>query len=153
MGKGFFRGIVGILWRVMKAQSMQLIWAPESTMAVVVTVFRVVGEMMTVTGIYRECFLQFVDFGMTTKGTGGVGGGVDCGGIVAGDGSEGVSRMGSTGRAVKRFEGWGEGAVGVGVEGLEGPGHVWIMCPGCLHRKQSPLLVQRSRSSGVKGAR
>ena len=129
-------------------------------MAVVVTVFRVVGETMTVTGIYKECFLQFVDLGMTTTGTGGTKGGVDCGGSVVGDGSEGVSGMGSTERAAKRFEGWDEGIVGAGeagrvegVEGLEGPGHFWIMCPGCLHRKQSPFLVQRSRSSGVKGAR
>ena len=160
MGKGFFRGIVGILWRVMKAQSIQLIWAPESTMAVVVTVFKVVGEMMTETGMYKECFLQFVDLGMTTEGTGGFWGGEDCGGVMDGNGSEGVSGVGSTGRTAKRFEGWGEGAVGVGevgrvegVEGLEGPGNFWIMCPGCLHRKQSPFLVQRSRSSGVKGAR
>ena len=160
MGKGFFRGIVGILWRVMKAQSMQLIWAPESTMAVVVTVFKVVGEMMTEMGMYKECFLQFVVLGMTMEGTGGVEGGEDCGGTVVGDGSEGVSGMGSTERAAKRFEGRGEGDVDAGeagrvegVEGLEGPGHFWIMCPGCLHRKQSPFLVQRSRSSGVKGAR
>ena len=62
MGKGFFRGIVGILWCRMKAQSIQLIWAPESIMAVVVTVFKVVGETMTVMGIYRECFQQFLDF-------------------------------------------------------------------------------------------
>ena len=62
MGKGFFRGIVGILWRVMKAQSMQLIWAPELTIVVVVTVFKVVGEMMTVMGRYKECFRQFIDF-------------------------------------------------------------------------------------------
>ena len=129
-------------------------------MAVVVTVFRVIGETMTETGMYKECFLQFVDLGMTTEGTGGVKGGVDCGGSVAGEGSEGVSGMGSTGRAAKRFEGQGEGvgdarAAGrvKGVEGLEGPKHFWIMCPGCLHRKQSPFLVQRSRSSGVKGAR
>ena len=144
----------------MKAQSMQLIWAPESTMAVVETVFRVIGETMTVIGIYRDCFLQFLDFGITTKGADGVKGGEDCGGSVGGDGSEGASGMVSTGRTAKRFEGWGEGNVDVGeagrvegVEGLEGPGHFWIMCPGCLHRKQSPFLVQRSRSSGVKGAR
>ena len=128
-------------------------------MAVVVTVFRVVGEMTTVTGMYKECFLQFVDLGMTMEGTGGAKGGEDCGGTVVGD-SEGESGMRSTGRAAKRFEGRGEGVVGVGevervegVEGLEGPGHFWIMCPGCLQRKQSPFLVQRSRSSGVKGAR
>ena len=142
-------------------------------MAVVETVFRVVGETMTVIGIYRDCFLQFLDFGITTKGAGGVKGGEGCGGAEGGDvwgmggegdglvdGSEGVSGMGLTGRAAKRFEGRGEGIVDVGeagrvegVEGLEGPGHFWIMCPGCLHRKQSPFLVQRSRSSGVKGAR
>ena len=108
--------------------------------------------------MYRECFLQFVDLGMTTEGVRGVGGGED-GGVVVGEGSEGVSGMGSTGRAEKRFEGWGKGTVGAegveqveGVEGLEGPGHFWIMCPGSLHRKQSPFLVHRSRSSGVKGA-
>ena len=81
-------------------------------------------------GIYRECFLQFVDLGMMTKGTGGVKGGVGCGGTVVNDGSEGVSGIGSTGRAAKRFEGRGEGVVDAGeagrvegVEGLEGPGH------------------------------
>ena len=62
MGKGFFRGIVGIPWHRMNAQSMQLIWAPESTMVVVVTVFKVVGETMMEMGIYRECFWQFLDF-------------------------------------------------------------------------------------------
>ena len=151
---------MGIPWWQMKAQSMQLIWAPESMMALVETVFRVVGEMMRETGMYRDCFLQFVDLGMTEGETGGVKGGEDCGGAVDGGGSEGVSGMGSTGRAVKRFEGWGEGAVDTGevgrvegVAGLEGPGHFWIICPGCLHRKQSPFLVQHSRSSGVKGAR
>ena len=129
-------------------------------MAVVVTVFRVVGEMMTETGMYKECFLQFVDLGMTMEGAGGVKGGEDCGGTVVGDGSEGVSGMWSTERAAKWFEGLGEGIVGAGeagrvkgVEGPEGPGHFWIMCPGCLHRKQSPFLVQRSHSSGVKGVR
>ena len=128
-------------------------------MAVVVIVFKVIGETMMVTGMYRECFLQFVALGMTEEGIGGVRGGED-GGVVVGEDLEGVSGIGSTGRAAKRFEGWGEGDVGVGfvgrvegVEGLEGPGHFWIMCPGCLHRKQSPFLVQRSRSSGVKGAR
>ena len=163
MGKGFFRGIVGILWRRMKAQSIQLIWAPESTRAVVVTVFKVVGEIMTETGMYRECFLQFVDLGMMEEGgvwDGGVKGGEDGGGTVVSDGSEGVSGIGSTGRAAKQFEDWGEGVVGAeevgrveGVEGLEGPGHFWIICPGCLHRKQSPFLVQRSHSLGVKGTR
>ena len=99
-------------------------------MAVVVTVFRVIGETMMETGMYKECFLLFVDLGITTEGTGGVKGGVDCGGSVVGDGSEGVSGMGSTGRAAKRFEGCGKGFVGAGVvgrvegvEGLEGPGH------------------------------
>ena len=111
-------------------------------------------------GIYKECFLHFVDLGMTQGEAGGVKGGEDCGGAVAGVDSEEVSGMGLTGRAAKRFEGWGEGAVGSGkagrveeVEGLEGPGHFWIMCPGCLHWKQSPFLVQHSRSSGVNGAR
>ena len=148
MGKGFFRGIVGILWWQMKAQSMQLIWAPESTMAVVETVFRVVGEMMIETEMYRDCFLQFVDLGMTEGKAGGVKGDKDCGGAVDGGGLEGVSGMGLTGRAVKWFEGRGEGTVGAGeagrvegIEGLEGPGHFWIMCPGCLHWKQSLFLV------------
>ena len=139
-------------------------------MAVVETVFRVVGETMTVMGIYRDCFLQFLDFGITTKGAVGVCGGAEDGDIwgmgggegdgLVDDGSEGESGMGSTGRAAKRFEGRGEGNVDAGeagrvegVEGLEGPGHFWIICPGCLHRKQSPFSVQRSRSSGVKGAR
>ena len=144
-------------------------------MAVVETVFRVVGETMTVMGIYRDCFLQFLDFGITTKGADGVKGGEVCGGVEDGDvwgikggegdglvedGSEGESGIGSTGRAAKRFDGRGKGDVDAGeagrvkgVEGLEGPGHFWIMCPGCLQRKQSPFLVQRSRSSGVKGAR
>ena len=81
-------------------------------MAVVVTVFRVIGETMTETGMYKECFLQFVEVGITTEGTGGVKGGVDCGGSMVGDGSEGVSGIGSTGRAAKRFEGRGEGVVG-----------------------------------------
>ena len=85
MGKGFFRGIVGILWRVIKAQSIQLIWALESIMAVVETVFRVVGETMTVMGIYRDCFLQFLDFGITTKGADGVEGGEICGAAEDGD--------------------------------------------------------------------
>ena len=160
MGKGFFRGIVGILWRVMKAQSMQLIWAPESTRVVVVIVFKVVGEIITETGMYRECFLQFADLGMTEGETGGVWGDEDCGGILVGDVSEGISRTGLTGRAAKRFENWGEGFMDAGevgrvegVEGLEGPGHFWIMCLGCLHRKQSLVLVHRSCSSGVKGAK
>ena len=120
MGKGFFRGIVGIRWRVIKAQSMQLIWAPELTMAVVVTVFKVVGEIMRETGMYRECFLQFVNFGMTEKGgvwDGGVEGGEDSGVSVVGVDSEGVSGMGSTGRAIKRFEGRGEGVVDAGEVG------------------------------------
>ena len=116
-------------------------------MAVVETVFRVVGETMTVMGIYRDCFLQFLDFGITTKGAVGVKGGevcggtedgdvwgikggVDCGGSMVGDSSEEVSVMGSTERAAKRFEDCGEGFLGAGavgrvegVEGLEGPGH------------------------------
>ena len=95
-----------------------------------------------------------------TEREAGVKSGKGCGGAVDGGGSEGVSGVGSTGRTSKRFESWGEGAVGAGeagqvegVEGLEGPGHFWIMCLGCLHQKQSPFLVQCSRSSEVKGAR
>ena len=160
MGKGFFRGIVGILWWRMKAQLIQLIWAPESTMVVVVIVFRVVGESMTEMGMYRDCFLHFVDLGMMGEEVGGVKGVMGSGAAVDGDGSEGVSGMGSTGRAVKWFKGWGEGIVGLGevgrvegVKGLEGPGNFWIMCPDCLHRKQSPFLVHRSHSLGVKDAK
>ena len=129
-------------------------------MAVVVTVFKVVGETMTEMGRYKECFLQFVALGMTTVGLGGVKGGEGCGVSVVGGGLEGVSGIGSTGREEKWLEGRGEGVEDAremgrveGVEGLGGPRHFWIMCPGCLHRKQSPFLVQRSRSSGVKGAR
>ena len=97
---------------------------------------------------------------MTVEGTGGVQGDEVSGDVEDGGGSEGVSGMGSTGRAAKRFEGWGEGVVGAGEagrvegeEGLEGPGHFWIICPGCLQQKQSLFLVQCSRSLGVKGAR
>ena len=54
---------------------------------------------------------------MTEEGTGGVKGGEDCVGTVVDDGSEGVSGMGSTKRAAKRFEGWGEGIVGAGKAG------------------------------------
>ena len=129
-------------------------------MAVVETVFRMVGETMREMGMYGECFLQFVDLGMMEGETGALKGNEDCGGAMDSGGSEGVSGMGSTGRAVKWFEGWGKGTVGTGavgqvkgVEGLEGPGHFWIMCPGCLHQKQSLFLVQHSRSLGVKGAR
>ena len=84
-----------------------------------VTVFKVVGEITTETGMYRECFLQLVDLGMTEVGgvwDGGVKGGEDSGSTAVGDGSEGVSGIGSTGRTAKQFEGWGEGIVGAGVE-------------------------------------
>ena len=84
-----------------------------------------------------------------TEREAGVKSGEGCGGAVDGGGSEGVSGVGSTGRTV----GAGEAGRVEGVEGLESPGHFWIMCPDCLHQKQSPFLVQRSHSLGVKGAR
>lgn len=71
MVKGSLRGIVGILWLQMKAQSIQLIMALESMMVVVVTMFSVTGETMTETGMYKDCFLQFRDLEMTEGEDGG----------------------------------------------------------------------------------
>ena len=157
----------------MKAQSIQLIMAPESMMAVVVTMFRVAGETMTETGMYRDCFLQLRDLRMVEGDEGGdrgvsrivvawrtvgvTGEGVDVT-VVSKVRVSWGSGVGLTERAAKWFEGLGKGIVGVGVRGwvkgaenLEGPEHFWIKCPGCLHQKQSQFLVQHSCSSGVKG--
>ena len=60
MGKGLASGLVGILFRHTKAQSMQLIWAPESMITVVSTAFIVSGEMMNFNGIYKEFFRRGV---------------------------------------------------------------------------------------------
>ena len=56
MGKGFLRSLVGLLCFHMKAQSMQLIWAPESMIAVVSTSFIVRGETMNFILMYKEFF-------------------------------------------------------------------------------------------------
>ena len=56
MGKGFLRGLVEILCFRTKAQSMQLIWAPESMIAVVSTSFIVRGETINFILIYKEFF-------------------------------------------------------------------------------------------------
>ena len=56
IGKGFFRGLVGIQCLYTKAQSIQLIWAPESMIVVVLTSFIVRGETMNFILIYREFF-------------------------------------------------------------------------------------------------
>ena len=104
MGKGSFREIMGILWQQTKAQSMQLIMAPKSMIAVVM-VFRVVRETMMETGMYREFFLEFMDFWTMEGVTGGNGkncedkgsGGMD----VLDESFEGESGMGSTGRVMK----------------------------------------------------
>ena len=56
IGKGFFRGLVGIQCFCTKAQSIQLIWAPESMIVVVLTSFIVRGEMMNFILMYKEFF-------------------------------------------------------------------------------------------------
>ena len=56
IGKGFFRGLVGIRCFRTKAQSIQLIWAPESMIAMVSMSFRVRGEMMNFILMYKEFF-------------------------------------------------------------------------------------------------
>ena len=56
IGKGFLRGLVGIRCFHMKAQSIQLIWAPESMIAVVSMSFIVRGEMMNFILMYKEFF-------------------------------------------------------------------------------------------------
>ena len=58
MGKGLASGLVVILFHCTKAQSMQLIWAPELMIAVVSTAFIVSGETMNFNGIYREFLHQ-----------------------------------------------------------------------------------------------
>ena len=60
MGKGFLRGLVGILCFRTKAQSMQLIWAPESMIVVVSTPFIVRGETMNFILMYKEFFRRGV---------------------------------------------------------------------------------------------
>ena len=60
IGKGFLRGLVGILCFCMKAQSIQLIWAPESMIAVVLTSFIVRGETMNFIFMYKEFFCRGV---------------------------------------------------------------------------------------------
>ena len=56
MGKGFFRSLVRIWCFCTKAQSMQLIWAPELMMAMVSTSFIVRGETMNFSFMYKEFF-------------------------------------------------------------------------------------------------
>ena len=60
MGKGFFSGLVGMRFHHTKAQSMQLIWAPESMIAVVSTSFIVSGEIMKFILMYRVFFRRGV---------------------------------------------------------------------------------------------
>ena len=60
IGKGFLRGLVGIQCFHTKAQSIQLIWAPESMIAVVSTSFMVRGETMNFIFMYKEFFHQGV---------------------------------------------------------------------------------------------
>ena len=60
IGKGFLRGLVGILCFHTKAQSMQLIWAPESMIAVVSMSFIVRGETMNFILMYKEFFCRGV---------------------------------------------------------------------------------------------
>ena len=60
IGNGFFRGLVGIQCFRTKAQLMQLIWAPESMIAVVSTSFIVRGETMNFILIYKEFFRRGV---------------------------------------------------------------------------------------------
>ena len=56
IGKGFLRSLVGIRCFRTKAQSIQLIWAPESMIMVVSTSFIVRGEMMNFILMYKEFF-------------------------------------------------------------------------------------------------
>ena len=60
MEKGFFRGLVGIQCFHTKAQSIQLIWAPESMIAVVLMSFIVRGETMNFILMYKKFFHQGV---------------------------------------------------------------------------------------------
>ena len=56
IGKGFLRSLVGIQCFCMKAQSIQLIWAPESMIVVVSSSFIVRGETMSFILMYKEFF-------------------------------------------------------------------------------------------------
>ena len=60
IGKGFFRGLVGIRCFRTKAQSIQLIWAPESMIAVVSMSFIVREVMMNFILMYKEFFRRGV---------------------------------------------------------------------------------------------
>ena len=60
IGKGFLRGLVGMLCFRTKAQLMQLIWAPESMIAVVSMSFIVRGETMNFILMYKEFFRRGV---------------------------------------------------------------------------------------------
>ena len=58
MGKGFFSGLVGILFCCTKAQLMQLIWAPESMIVVVSMAFIVSGETMILVICTGNSFIE-----------------------------------------------------------------------------------------------
>ena len=60
IGKGFLRGLVGILCFHTKAQSIQLIWALELMIVVVSMSFIVKGETMNFILMYKEFFRQGV---------------------------------------------------------------------------------------------
>ena len=60
IGKGFFRSLVGIQCFCTKAQSIQLIWTPESMIVVVLMSFIVRGEMMNFILMYKEFFRRGV---------------------------------------------------------------------------------------------
>ena len=60
IGKGFFRSLVGIRCFHTKAQSMQLIWAPESMIMMVSMSFIVRGEIMNFSLMYKEFFCRGV---------------------------------------------------------------------------------------------
>ena len=60
IGKGFFRGLVEIQCFCTKAQSIQLIWAPESMIAVVSMSFIVRGETVNFILMYNKFFCQGV---------------------------------------------------------------------------------------------
>ena len=56
MGKGLASSLVGILFCYTKARSMQLIWAPESMIVVVLMAFIVSRDTMNFSGMYKEFF-------------------------------------------------------------------------------------------------
>ena len=56
MGKGLTNGLVGIQFCHTKAQPMQLIWAPESMIVVVLMAFIVSRETMNFSSMHREFF-------------------------------------------------------------------------------------------------